>query len=68
MSSALSATILDLAGLLNDIDRRRIARALTLPAVLVDDEDAYSVLVRASADLDDVAAELLVELQSPATS
>lgn len=68
MSSALSATILDLAGLLNDIDRRRIARALAQPARLVDDEDAYSVLVRASADLDDVAAELLVELQSPATS
>lgn len=55
----LAEIILTLADLCDDLDRRRIARALAGPAPLLDDETAYADLVRASADLDDLAEGLL---------
>lgn len=59
MPPALIETILSLAGLLDDLDRRRVARALTHPAPEFDDEAAYELLVRACADLDEHAAALI---------
>lgn len=63
---ALPDTLLALAGLLDDLERRRLARALHTPAPDLDDDDAYDVLVRAAADLDDHAATLLTALSTPA--
>lgn len=57
--AAHAEIILTLADLCDDLDRRRIARALAGPAPLLDDETAYADLVRASADLDDLAEGLL---------
>lgn len=63
MPAPLPTLLLDLAGLLSDLDRRRLARALCRPAPLVDDDqDAYDALVRASADLDDHAELILADL------
>ena len=68
MPTPLTATILELTDLLPELDRRRLAKAITGPAPVLGYEEGYAVLVKAAADLDDLATQLLTDINTPAPS